>query len=652
MTSVATTSLGGESETTQRVSNLNQLDVNSVSSSSSSPFIKKRSLLDKTNNRSNSNLRNNNNTMPPRAGAMPTLSNSTSFGKSRGDKEIAQYVAKLEKRKDEPKQQVEVLARLRAILQQRVQQQQQVPDLGATLGPSVVEVMRHAPSNEELIEECTCILYLLSILDPSFKKGVARLFKAMEDHRENVAIQRAACAAIRRVISKNPDAIPRIVPSIGVILRSLSEHPDNAKFLCSALEVLAIVASHPPAKAIFVYRDGALHQVVAAMKKHPNDLSIQATSLRTLSNLAYGSGSDITASYGPTVTLIIRAMKRHIMHNKVQLYGCCTLHYIASKHHEVITESYGISTILSAMKEYSHDVMLQEQGCAALAVLLVEGTPEAADANVTAFLKDEGLPQVLDAMLQNPQNLETQKHGLEILNALKTKDNYELMLSAGGLDVIFSNMKSFDYNEHIAKKCCEILKTFTRLSLDFQRAVSAKGGIGLVLAAMRRHVQSHDVQDAGFACMRNLCLHQDNRLSVEGEGGISTLLTHMTIYLKDAAIQAYGCDALGRLASEPQNQISIASESGVVAALSSMKEHPMHPGVQDRACFLLLAMTEYPPAVVSMREKEALTTVREARGKVPPKELAKQRLESLINRLEKEEGGSWFGRKNTAAVTP
>jgi glucose-6-phosphate dehydrogenase assembly protein OpcA len=81
-----------------------------------------------------------------------------------------------------------------------------------------------------------------------------------------------------------------------------------------------------------------------------------------------------------------------------------------------------------------------------------------------------------------------------------------------------------------------------------------------------------------------------------------------------------------------------------------MKEHPMHLGVQDRACFLLLAMTEYPPAVVTMREKEALTVVREVREKVPPKELAKQRLESLTSRLEKEEGSGWFGRKN--GVTP
>jgi hypothetical protein len=588
--------------------------------------------------------------MPPRAGIMPSFggggnnnsNNDASNNKPRGaahDREITNYTQKLVRYKDDPKAQVDILSKLRAVLQQRVQQQSQVPDLGVLLGPSIVDVMRQNPNNEELIEESTCNLYLLSILDPTFKKGVARLFKAMEDHRENVAIQRAACAAIRRVISKNPDAIPRIVPSVGVILRSMTEHPQNAKFLCSALEVLAIVASHPPAKAIFVYRDGALHQVTAAMKAHPNDLSIQATALRTLSNLSYGSGSDITTSFGPAVTLIIRSMKRHIMHAKVQLYGCCTLHYIAPIHSTTIAESYGIQTVLAAMKEYSHDIMLQEQGCAAIHVILKD--KDSVD-DVETFMNEEGLLLVMNAMLQNPQNTELHKHGLGILSCLKTKDNYEILLSEGGLDLIFSDMSSIEDVE-VAKACCDILKTFTRLSLDFQRAVSAKGGIGLVLSTMRRHAQTYEVQDAGFACMRNLCLHQDNRLLVEEEGGISTLLTHMNIYLKDAAIQAYGCDALGRLASETKNQITIATENGVDEALKAMREHPGHPGVQDRVCFLLLAMTEYPPAIVTMNEKQALPTIREARGRIPPKDAAKERLENLISRLESSDKSNWFG---------
>ena len=405
--------------------------------------------------------------MPPRAG----MSTPTSFGATRGDREISAYVKKLNDSKNDTKKQVECLSKLRSLLQQKVQQQQQVTELGKLMGPSVVDVMRNYPESEELIEECTCILYLLSILDPTFKKGVARLFKAMEDHKRNVAIQRAACAAIRRVVSKNQDAIPRIVPSVGVILSSMTEHAGNAKFLCSALEVLAIIASSVPAKPIFVYRDGALNQVLAAMKKFPNDVSIQATGLRTLSNLSYGSGEDILESFGPTVTVIIRAMKRHIMQNKVQLYGCCTLHYIAETYSKSITEAWGIPTILLAMKEYAHDIMLQEQGCSALSVILKEKNDE----DLSAFMNDEGLETILRAMLQSPQNIEMQKQGLRILNSLKTKDNYELMLSAGGLDVIISNMNSFDYQVDISVLCCEILKSFTRMSLDFQRAVSAKG---------------------------------------------------------------------------------------------------------------------------------------------------------------------------------
>ena len=131
---------------------------------------------------------------------------------------------------------------------------------------------------------------------------------------------------------------------------------------------------------------------------------------------------------------------------------------------------------------------------------------------------------------------------------------------------------------------------------------------------------------------------------MEGEGGIATLLTHMAIYLEDAAIQAYGCDALGRLATETKNQVTIANDNGVGEVLRAMKQHPGHPGVQDRACFFLLAMTEYPPSLASMREKDALSVVREAKGRIPQKEIAKQRVETLIARLEKGEG-NWFKRK-------
>lgn len=95
----------------------------------------------------------------------------------------------------------EILTKIRMLLDVRVEKGNKSamsPDI--QLGPNIVEVMRHYPSNHSLLmEECTCILYFVSVLDPTFKKGVARLFKAMSDHKSNVAIQRAACEGIRNV---------------------------------------------------------------------------------------------------------------------------------------------------------------------------------------------------------------------------------------------------------------------------------------------------------------------------------------------------------------------------------------------------------------------------------------------------------------------
>ncbi len=61
--------------------------------------------------------------------------------------------------------------------------------------------------------------------------------------------------------------------------------------------------------------------------------------------------------------------------------------------------------------------------------------------------------------------------------------------------MIIAAMTIFEDNIEMAQRGCKILKTCTRQSLDFQRAVSTKGGIGVVLIAMRRHVQTVDVQD-------------------------------------------------------------------------------------------------------------------------------------------------------------
>lgn len=585
------------------------------------------------------------------------------------DKKIAQYVIRL---RDElsriqnanggrtpPKSQVDstdlnrvtqVLTKIRMLLDVRVDQGDKSPLAPEiNLGANIVEVMRQYPAGYPiLMEECTCILYFVSVLEPSFKKGVARLFKAMADHKANVAIQRAACEAIRNVVQNNPDALPRIAPSLGVILQSMAAHGSNAKLIFKSIELLADLALEPVSKPLFVQKGGVgLLHILSAMNRHSSDASIQAAGCRAVANLSLGATKEVLQRLTPALDVILRAMNRHTAHKHVQLYGCWALGNLAVWHHADIVAQGGVDAILPSMREMPADYKLQEQGCAALSKLLEAAKDsETRTKYVDAITSQQGIPTILHALTQHSKVESVQISGLSVLLGCvaHSLDHHEMFLAEGGLDVMIRAMTSFDKSVDVASRGMELLKNFTRQSLDFQRAVFAKGGIGVVIGLMKTHQQAHSVQDPAFACLRNIAIHPENRGTVAQQGGIPTMINNMQIYIQDAAIQAYGCDALGRLAGgEPLNQESILSHQGIDAALAAMTTHPNHPGVQDRAIFFLLAMTAHPDAVAYLKEpeREAIDVIKQAR--IPQKEAAMERCEKLIRAVESK--SSWFGRK-------
>jgi hypothetical protein len=581
-------------------------------------------------------------------------SESASSNKKKMDKQIVGYITKLEKEHSYLKakkievlgvrdinRQYEILSQLRALLQERLDRGD-VSQLPLDIGPPVVEVIRQNGKKEQLMEECTCILYFLSIFDPYFKKGVARLFKALQDHPLNDSIHKASLAAIRNVVAANRDSLSRVAPSTPIILDSMSDFPDNVDLLSSALEILENLASHTPSKA-FLVECGALDQIQTTMSDHSHNAAIQGTILRTLSNLSFEAGIDIRSDMLPMLSVVMAAMREHPKYPKVQMYGLCTLQNISSSSvmasplqrdaGDVVVDSF--HTILSIMKVHIEDPKVQEEGIKTLSKM-IKDAPEGTD----LMIDDDGIMTMVEAMTRYSHILDIQIEGLQIMLSLVTKnaDNHELLFSTGGLDVLLAAMITYPDNVKVSTAGVLILKDFTRLSLDFQRAVSAKGGIGVILTVMKRHAHNDDIQDPAFACMRNVCLHKDNRETVKKEGGIAVALANMTYLKQNPAIQAYGCDALGRLSTIAMEEIF--NNHGIEVALESMSEHPTHAGVQDRACFLLLAMSEHRPALMHMKDYKVLPIVQAAT--VPPKEQAMERKTALVSRLEAiERPGLW-----------
>ncbi|CAJ1964100.1 unnamed protein product [Cylindrotheca closterium] len=603
------------------------------------------------------NASNNSNQPPPQqadaaAGTLTQPENPK-------DKEIAVVLHKLRRtKKEDGDRQSDLLSRLRILLQERVDDMDDKRPLSndaAGLGAAIVEIMRHLPPGEEvaIMEECTCILFFVSEVDPAYKKGIARLFKAMGEHVDNVAIQKASCAGIYNIIVANPDSIPRIAPSLPGLLKTMDAHPSNSSVLCSVLQVLGEIARCSETKPFFV-SSGALQHVFQAMKKHMSNSKLQSTAYLTLVALSKDSSSKTKRHMAPSIALVMQGLQTHPQEKDVQLHGIQTLGNLLPPAN--LTEPV-VNTFCQSLSAWKESEEINEAACLALCHIVLHCP---FDILVGMSVSEEGfISYVVDAMGRFEDHLGVQYQGLRVLVHLSSRvaDNmgkhvedfrqvHERLLSERGLDSILKAMHKFGKSHSlVAQIGCELLVNVTRNSQDFQRAIWAKGGIELLLVCMRTHVKNLRVQDLGCCAVRNICLNKDNRKPVEEQGGISTLLVTLDFFVTNSTIQAYGLDALGRLAMDEGCRQAIMEQRGIEAALSGIKHHRTHAGVQDRACFMLLNMTQSPNVTQRMLEMELLPIVQEC--KVPPKKAAMDRWNVLIQRLEsaKPAGiGAWFGR--------
>ena len=408
---------------------------------------------------------------------------------------------------------------------------------------------------------------------------------------------------------------------------------------------------------------GGLDEILQAMRDHPNRVDLNLSAMFILNDFTSRSvdfQSVVCAKGG--IEIVLRALQINTKNTKLQAKGMellwsilsstsssnnnnspnkKTMDTAATDRYEVFFSEGGLDVVLKAMTNLPGNVDVALNGMS----VLEDFARRSLDFRRAVSAKG-GMEVVLHAMRLNTSSAALQTKGLQLLwtilsfnsnsNSSNTSmdseitDRYEYFFSEGGLDVVLKAMR-----DHIVQPISAsgmlILKDFTRRSLDFQRAVSAKGGIEIVLDRTRRYPNNYPLQEAAMAFMRNICLHEDNRLLVND--GVLTIVVCMGRHVDDSAIQAYGCDALGRLAMEPKNQVTILEIGGIETAIRAMENHRDHVGVQDRACFLLDSMTDYPPAMKLMKRLSSRMRPLLANAKLPPKEQSKVRLESLKRRL-------------------
>ena len=442
-------------------------------------------------------------------------------------------------------------------------------------------------------------------------------------------------ASVGRTIEPTNDKIETIV-------KAMKKYPEDSKLTLAALEILEYLAavSSTEEKAMFV-SSGALEEFLTVLQnceeKKQNALAIPAAALHCLANLSEDATEVLKNDHLlPSVPLVHRIMKLYTGSAEVQRYGCSLLQNLSNPLLHELVAAGSLPVILHGMASHSSDKYIQEHGGACLYNLLAICSDELLQ-DICPKGDTSGISTILAGMKACEFALPVQKYGLLVLSRIINKDqaNYELVLSEGGVAVALAAMKNWDTDEEIAQIGSQLLKGISRVSLDIQGVIAARGGVEVVLNVMRKHVSSTSIQDPAMATIRNLCTHPGNRPLVTVAGGISTILATLTIHEDDAAIQAYGCDALGRLAVEFAE--TIHKENGVQIAINALEIHRNHPGVQDRAVFLLFELANSCPAALQkIKWKEILPLLEETR--VPSK--SKDKLQALIQKVQGKTG--WF----------
>eukprot|EP00934_Nitzschia_sp_Nitz4_P001502 Nitzschia sp. Nitz4//scaffold106_size73319//1105//2763//NITZ4_005724-RA/size73319-processed-gene-0.32-mRNA-1//1//CDS//3329532484//1502//frame0 len=451
----------------------------------------------------------------------------------------------------------------------------------------------------------------------------------------------------------------------GTMTTSLQDGDDET--VLANLESLVQFVSSETSKedgAILV-SSGTLEQVMGLLRKGVVEtmakVEIPRTALHFVSLLTESASDALKNDHLlPSLTTVHQIMSMYGEDSLLAQFGCSFLRSMSNPLLQELVAAESPVCLMTAMKRHPENALVQEHGNAALYNLLPVCHEESLKAE---SLGDHPLPAiVLRGMEQHGKVLAVQQYGLLVLDRVCQMDQelVEIVLAEGALNVVlgdhFFPMALED--DCLAQLLCQFLRDLSRqTSQDIRRAMAVKGGLQAVVRLMDCHADAINVQDPAMACLRNLCVHPDNREeALKEESLVSTILWRMNRFWEDAAICAYACDVLGRLvctpvSEDPSRTTSSASPSakecvmghplGLAVALRAMKTHRDHGGVQDRAVFFLLSVCEGNVAGVNKlaghwtqddeaSQKDLRMFLRETR--VPPRGV--DRLKELIRIVE------------------
>ena len=116
-----------------------------------------------------------------------------------------------------------------------------------------------------------------------------------------------------------------------------------------------------------------------------------------------------------------------------------------------------------------------------------------------------------------------------------------MFLAAGnaenmGIDAVLAEMRRHAGSANVQERGCGVLIRLAAGNAENQGKIGAQGGIELVLEAMRRHAGSANVQEQGCEALANLaCGNAENQGKIDAQGGMEVITDGMQKHKHDFA---------------------------------------------------------------------------------------------------------------------
>jgi hypothetical protein len=256
---------------------------------------------------------------------------------------------------------------------------------------------------------------------------------------------------------------------------------------------------------------GGAEIVVASLQAHPYVEAVQGAGCYALANLVESHPANTAAAVAAGgIEAVVAALRAHPGAEVAQVHGCDALSGLMVHHpaNQTAAAAAGaVEALVAALQAHPGSQSVQRSGCHALASLVGCHL-----ANQTAAVAAAGIEAVVAAMRAHPGSESVLEGGCDALSELVTNGhhaNQTAAAAAGAVEALVAALQAHPGSQMVQRSGCEALAylvcyhpTATAAHPANQTAVAAAGGIEAVVAALRAHPGSEEVQEMGCYALR------------------------------------------------------------------------------------------------------------------------------------------------------